>query len=1006
MSGEPGLGRGIHARRWRAFACAVARTLVLLVFGLTVVATGQGPAWAQEAVLDYQTEIDVEPNGDLLVTEISKVRAESNQIRTTFDRELPLDFRAPDGQVVSTDIEILGASRNGTTAEVSAVPRGDVLHVAIGDPNVALRAGEYVFRLRYRCRGQILHDGKRALLYWRSEHGGWALPVAAANVVVRLPRPAAFSAIQAFIGDATAPQASYSASVTAPGQLRIVAEQPLAPGHQLMIAAAFPRSVLSARSGQGRPAILLRHLRKSLAGLAALMFACSAFLLIAGAVGLRRSGGTRKAAIFGAPQDIGPAACRLVADFRIDDRALTATILALAAKSYLTIEEDHPGHFMLQRTWKEGGPALSPSERAVAQAFYHDRPSRFTVEPANAEQVHAARASLAEALEREIARALVRDHPVLFALILLVGCAAPVATMWFNAGALWAVPFVLIAGAALLVAYRVTVCSWPELYLGLKPLKLARAVPLLLGNRTARLALVAAGASLGAIVFLADVLTAVVTLAVAITMLWLIHHLRSYKRFGRDLAEQIDGFRDSIADLSRASPHAAVERTAQTHDQYLGYAAALDEERRWSRQFDAIVGLQAESAFAGSYRPRWYGGQFGPFEPSQFSQKLVEGLTRALAEARASLRAPGLNGNGMTGSGLMGSGGDTGNARGTPRGAPPGSGLNRNAFPACLPALALLAGWTLHSGPADAARPLRPLTLYADWKAQPEHGGFYEALARGYYTREGLALRIVPGGPQSDNSRLLAAGAIELGMISNAFQALNLATRHADTQVVWATFQKDPQVLMAHPAPRVRTLADLRSRPVFVSDATIASYWPWLRARFGFADRQIRKYGGSLAPWLADARTVQQGYVTSEPFTALRAGVRPQVFLLADSGYPGYAGMVAAAGTLIRKEPDIVRAFVKASARGWQDYLMPRESLSPGDRLIQDANPAISDAQIAFAHLQMKSHGLVLSGDAARLGAGAMTDTRWAAFGDLARSLGLAPATLDLRRAYTLRFLR
>ena len=143
--------------------------------------------------------------------------------------------------------------------------------------------------------------------------------------------------------------------------------------------------------------------------------------------------------------------------------------------------------------------------------------------------------------------------------------------------------------------------------------------------------------------------------------------------------------------------------------------------------------------------------------------------------------------------------------------------------------------------------PLKKIVFATDWKAQAEHGGFYQALAKGFYAKRGLNVKIRPGGPQSDNPRLIAAGAIDIAMASNGFQALNLIAAGADVKVVMASFQKDPQVMMVHPEMGAKSLNDLKGMPIFMSDSAIATFWPWLKARFGYSDRQIRKYSYSLA---------------------------------------------------------------------------------------------------------------------------------------------------------------
>ena len=305
---------------------------------------------------------------------------------------------------------------------------------------------------------------------------------------------------------------------------------------------------------------------------------------------------------------------------------------------------------------------------------------------------------------------------------------------------------------------------------------------------------------------------------------------------------------------------------------------------------------------------------------------------------------------------------------------------------------------------AEAAAQLTSIRFATDWRAQAEQGGFYEALANGEYQKRGLDVKIIQGGPGVNVPQLLAAGAVEMGMGSNSFIVLNLAQQGAPVKAVAAYFQKDPQVLIAHPDQGIRTIADLKGHPILLSDASVTAFWVWLKAKYGFTDAQIRKYTFNAAPFLADKRVAQQGYVTSEPYTIEKqAGLKPAVFLLADSGYPGYANMALAPDSLIQKNPVAVKAFVEASAKGWHDYLYGDPK--PADALIRQANPEMTQDVLDQAREKMRSYGLADSGDAATLGPGAMTDARWKDFYDMAESQGVYPKTLNYKKAYTLQFL-
>jgi NitT/TauT family transport system substrate-binding protein len=313
-------------------------------------------------------------------------------------------------------------------------------------------------------------------------------------------------------------------------------------------------------------------------------------------------------------------------------------------------------------------------------------------------------------------------------------------------------------------------------------------------------------------------------------------------------------------------------------------------------------------------------------------------------------------------------------------------------------ASALLAA-TLNS--ASAATTIRFVT---DWKAQAEHGGFYQAAAEGLYAKRGLDVKIIQGGADVNVPQLLAGGAADFGMGSNSFIALNLVRTGVPLRAVMAIFQKDPQILMSHPRRDINSLPDMRGKPVLISAATMTAFWPWLRAKFGFKDTQIRKYTYNLAPFIVDPNAIQEGYLTSEPYTVEKqAGFKPKIFLLSDYGYPGYANMVLVPQKWIDTNRKAVQAFVDATRDGWLHYL---ENPAKGNALIKRENPDITDAILKQALDKMKDHEMVINGDGRAFGLGSMTDSQWKRFYDTMSSEGLYPKGLDYKKAYDLSFTR
>jgi len=289
-----------------------------------------------------------------------------------------------------------------------------------------------------------------------------------------------------------------------------------------------------------------------------------------------------------------------------------------------------------------------------------------------------------------------------------------------------------------------------------------------------------------------------------------------------------------------------------------------------------------------------------------------------------------------------------------------------------------------------------------DWKAEAEHGGYYQAIATGIYKRHGLNVDLRPGGPQVNHSELLAAGVLDFNVASNSFIPFNYIQQNIPMVAVAAMFQKDPSVLIAHPGQGANSFAALKGRPIMIGSDTRVTSWLFLKEKFGYTDAQIRPYAFSVAPFLADPRAIQQGYLTSEPFTIEKAGVKPVVLLLADAGYSSYGGLIATSQKLVHEKPDLVQRFVNASIEGWYGFLYG--DAKPADALIKRDNPEMTDALLAYGRAKMKQYGIIDSGDAKKLGIGAMTVARWQDFFDTMAKAGLYPKDMQWRQAFTLDF--
>ncbi|QDT69827.1 NMT1/THI5 like protein [Planctomycetes bacterium MalM25] len=315
------------------------------------------------------------------------------------------------------------------------------------------------------------------------------------------------------------------------------------------------------------------------------------------------------------------------------------------------------------------------------------------------------------------------------------------------------------------------------------------------------------------------------------------------------------------------------------------------------------------------------------------------------------------------------------------------------------PLLALLLLCLVTAAPA-AER----VTLALNWKAQPELGGFYQALVAGHYAERGLDVTIRVGGPMVNNRPLLPVGQIDFLVGTNLLQAFDAVKQGIPTRVVAAMLQKDPQCLLAHGDGPHRTWDDLKRAPLLMGAPGRHSFFLWMESAHGFRRPLLRPYNHSLAPFLVHKDWAMQGYATAEPRRVVEAnGVEPRVFLLADQGWASYSTLIETRQGLIDDRPEVVQAFVDASILGWCEYLHG-DSAAANERILAE-NRDMTPEQIAFSIAKMREWGLVDSGDALALGVGALDGERVATFHQQMVDAGLYKrGEINPRDAFTDRF--
>ncbi len=285
--------------------------------------------------------------------------------------------------------------------------------------------------------------------------------------------------------------------------------------------------------------------------------------------------------------------------------------------------------------------------------------------------------------------------------------------------------------------------------------------------------------------------------------------------------------------------------------------------------------------------------------------------------------------------------------------------MNPSKLGAAAAAIMVLACGCSRQGPAGAQaesaapRPFR-ITLQLDWVAEPEHGGFYQALAKGYFRDAGLDVNIVQGGPNGFVMQKVATGKADISQNDSTNTILAIAQGLPVVQI-GAVFQNDPSVLMLHADNPVRRFEDLDGKTIMARPEW--AFLPYLKNKYHI-DFKIIPQAFSVANFIADPNFIQQGYYTAEPFYIVKGGAKYPKFLFPwDAGFDAYTILVANR-PWAEKNPDRVRAFMAAYIRGWKDYL--EGDPAPAHELMKRLNPNDSDEFLAFCRKMIIDEGLAI----------------------------------------------
>jgi len=255
--------------------------------------------------------------------------------------------------------------------------------------------------------------------------------------------------------------------------------------------------------------------------------------------------------------------------------------------------------------------------------------------------------------------------------------------------------------------------------------------------------------------------------------------------------------------------------------------------------------------------------------------------------------------------------------------------------------------------PGAALRPFR-MTVQLDWVAEPEHGGLYQALAKGYFREAGLDVELVQGGANAFVMQKLATDKADIGQTDSTNTLVAIA-QGLPVIMVGAVFQNDPTVLMLHADSPVKSFEDLNGKTIMARPEW--AFIPYLKRKYHIEFNTIPQ-NFEVANFISNPEFIQQGYFTAEPYYIVKGGGKYPKFLFEwDAGFDAYATLVANRPWAARNAGRL-RAFMAAYIRGWRDYL--EGDPSPANELMKRVNPNANDDFMKFCRGMIIKEKLVV----------------------------------------------
>lgn len=623
---------------------------------LAALALVAAPAAAEERITSFVSDVAIQPDSSLEVTETIDVVSEGNQIRRGIYRDFPTLYRGPGGRKVRVGFDFEGAERDGQQEPAVVEPLSNGVRIRIGDPDVFIAPGPHRYVIRYRTTRQVGRFADYDELYWNATGNGWGFPIESAEARIRLPAPAEFGQRAAYTGPQGSTDKNAQVVGEAPGEIAFRTTWPLAPYEGLTVAVAWPKGVVGHPGESTRLGWWLSDYGPPIVGGLGLLATLLFYFVAWQRAGRDPRPGTI-VPLFSPPEELSPAGMRYIREMDADNRAFAAALVDMGVRGHIRIREEDGGWLSSDTRTIErlGGSQPLPEDEQAALSRLLSVGESIEMKQSNHATFSSAKKALEEVLKNRFdGKLFKRNTAWAFA-----GAAVFVASLWLAAAA---VTLATEIAAPLQVAVAVGAAVATILFLLLQDDFRSGGKCLFV---VASVVFGFAALALGAPVFFQalqtdwwfPLLIPALALPLVLSAFWWIS---APTLEGRRVLDQIAGFRQylSIAERDRLDRMTPPADTPELFEKYLPYAIALEVENRWADRFAPVL---AAAAAQGQQGFAWYSGSHSPWSDADgFTRSVGSSLASSVSSAST---APGSS-SGSGGGGSSGGGGGGGGGGG------------------------------------------------------------------------------------------------------------------------------------------------------------------------------------------------------------------------------------------------------------------------------------------------------------------------------------------------------